>query len=168
MLPSKIIEDLKKEAVKYARFNWHQGWDKSSGYIKTELSDDVRYGACRIYIKWTKKKNPTTDQIKSAVEKAIDDLLENKYHHSTQKDFRYYVQNKYYQDVRRLREEVNRSIVEALPHVLKALEKYENFELPLVQELFNDLKNLEHGINDHEALERFLDEGRKRIGETDY
>ena len=164
-LPEKIIQDIKSEALKFARFNWHQGWQRSSGYIKTELSDEIRYGSCRIYIKWEKKKHPTDEEIKNEVEKSIDRLINNEDHHSTQKDFTRYVQNKYYQDVRRLKHEVELSLVDNLNHVIKALQNYEDFCLPSIQELFNDLKNLECGLSDHESLEKFLSEGKERIGE---
>lgn len=166
VLPDKIIQDLKAEALKYARFSWYQGWEKSSGYIKTNLSDDVRYGACRIYITWEKKKAPTDEQIKVEIEKAVDRLINNEEHHSTQKEFTRYVQNKYFVDLRRLKHQVELTLVDNLHHVIAAIQAYENFELPSIQELFNDLKNLECGISDCEALDAFLSEGRKRIGES--
>jgi phosphoglycolate phosphatase-like HAD superfamily hydrolase len=165
MLPDKIVQDLKQEALKYARFSWHQGWEKSSGYIKTTLSDDVRYGSCRLYIKWEKKKAPTDEQVKAEVEKAIERLLNNEEHHSTQQEFTRYVQNKYYTDVRRLKHQVELTLVDNLHHVIAAIQAYEQFELPSVQEFFNDLKNLDAGLSDHGALEAFLSEGRKRVGE---
>lgn len=166
VLPEKIVEDIKAEARKYASFSWHQGWEKVSGYIKSQLSDDTRYGVCRLYIKWEKKKAPTDEQIKTEIDACIERFLANEEHSSKQKDFTYYVQNKYYADVRRLKAEVELSLVDNLPHVIAAISSYENFELPSIQELFNDLKNLEAGISDHEALEAFLENGRKRIGES--
>lgn len=166
ILPEKIVLDIKAEAQKYARFSWYQGWEKSSGYIKSQLSDDVRYGSCRIYIKWEKKKQPTDEQIKAAVDSKIEELLENKEHHDTQREFVRYVQNKYFIDVRRLKHQVELTLIDNLLHVIKAVEAYEDFALPSVQELHNDLKNLECGLSDYEAVEALLERGRKRIGET--
>lgn len=162
-LPDKIKNDLLLEAMKYARFSWHTGWEKSSGYIKFELSDDVRYGSCKVYIPWEKKKSPTDDQFKSEVVSALEKLQKNEMHNAIQKEFTRYVQNKYFVDVRRLKHQVELSLCDNLAHLIKAIESYENFDLPNIQELHNDLKNLECGISDLESLEQFLDHGKKGV-----
>lgn len=165
-LPQKVYDAVLAEAQKYARFSWYSGWEKSSGYIKSELSGQCRYGNVRIYIKWEKKKEPTADQIRAEIVKHIDDLLENREHHSTQKDFTHYLLETYYVDTKRLEREAMMSLLNALPLVISILEKSDDFVEPKIQSLHNDLKNWECGVNDHEAISEFLEKGRKRIGES--
>jgi len=164
-LPQKVYDAVVAEAQKYARFSWYSGWEKSSGYIKSELTGDSRYGQCRIYIKWEKKKEPTDEQVKAAVVAYIDGLLDNKEHHSTQKDFTHYLLCTYYVDARRLEREAMMQLLDALPLVISILEKSDDFVEPKIQALHNDLKNWECGVNDHGAISEFLERGRKRIGE---
>lgn len=164
-LPDKIKKVIIDEANKDARFGWYQGWEKSSGYIKTELRGCLSYGACRIYIKWEKKKEPTEDQIKGEIENHIENLLQNKCHHSEQRDFRHYLLCTFFVDVNRLKHEAINSVIDCLPDLLKIIEASELFTEPHILNLHNDLKNLEAGVNDHESIERFLDLGKLRIGE---
>lgn len=165
-IPQKILSKVLEEANKNARFNWYQGWDNSSGYIKTELRGDSRYGGCRIYCKWEKKKPPTEEQIKAEIEKYIHDLLENKQHHCNQRDFRHYLLDTFFVDVARLKHEAILSVVDNLDPLLKILEASDDFVTLAIQNLHNDLKNLQAGVDDHAALEQFLDAGKKRIGES--
>ena len=165
-LPKKVLDTVLAEAKKEARFSWYSGWERTSGYIKSELRGDRPYGTTRIYIKWEKKKEPTKEQVDSEIEKYIDSLLKNEQHHHDQKEFRYYLLSTYYVDVNRLKHEAMLSLIDCLPKVIEAIEKSDNFTEPYFQNLHNDLKNLECGINDHEAIEKFLDVGRKRIGES--
>jgi hypothetical protein len=164
-LPQKVYDAILAEAIKNVRFSWYSGWEKSSGYIKSELFGHDRYNSVRIYVEWKKKKEPTDIEMKKALENWIDEALENKKHHSKQRDFAHYITSNYYVDVRRLEYEIIKSIQQNLSDVLKAIETYENFELPRIQELFNDLKNFECAISDHEAVSSFIEHGEKRIGE---
>lgn len=167
-IPELIIQDLNKSAMKFARFNWFHGWEKSSGYIKSRLDDDAgyRYGSVPIWIEWKKKTAPTDEQIKNEIEKCIQRYLNNEEHHQNQKEFAHYVQNKYFFDIKRLKHEVEVQLVDNLSHVIKAIEGYSDFELPCIQQLHNDLKNLECGIDNAKAIEEFLALGRNRVGET--
>lgn len=165
-LPKKVVDSILEEANKNARFSWYSGWEKSSGYIKSDLRDDNRYGSVRIYIKWEKKKPPTDVQVKEEIGKYVERIQNNECHSQDQKDFRHFILNNYYVDVRRLKHEAINSVEDNLTKLLSILEKSEEFTEPSIQNLFNDLKNLEAGVNDHAAVERFLDEGRKRIGES--
>jgi hypothetical protein len=164
-IPQKILEIINAEAIKNARFNWYQGWERSSGYIKSELSTDVRYGTVRIYIKWEKKKPPTQAQIEQKIKEHILELCNNQQHHSEQRDFRHYVTDRFYIDVTRLKHEAMLSILDKLPRLIKIIEDSDDFFDKGIQNLHNDLKNLECGIDDVNALEKFLDSGKKRIGE---
>lgn len=164
-VPDKVLEVINQEAVKNARFSWCQGWEQSSGYIKSELRGDSRFGGCRIYVKWEKKKAPTEEQIKVEIEKYIQSLLQNEQHHQTQRDFRHYLLETFFVDVKRLEKEAIMHVVDVLPKLIRIVEASEEFTDMDIQGLHNSLKDLEAGVSDAEALERFLDQGRKRIGE---
>ncbi len=165
-LPKKIFDKIVEEAQKNARFSWYSGWEKTSGYIKSELRGENRYGNVRIYIKWEKKKEPTDDQVKAEVLKYVENLLSNNQHHQTQRDFAHYILETYYVDVSRLKHETMMSIIDNLSILIPIIQESEKFTEPSIQNLFNDLKNLECGISDHEAITQFLELGRKRVGES--
>lgn len=164
-LPNKVLNAILIEAKKEARFSWYSGWEKSSGYIKSELHGQRAFGSVRIYIKWTKKKEPTTAQIEKEIENYIDLLLDNKEHHQTQREFTSYLLQTFYVDVKRLEHEAMMSIHDNLQGLIEIIEKSDDFCEPRFQNLHNDLKNLECAISDHGAIEKFLESGRKHIGE---
>lgn len=165
-LPTKVRDKILAEAKKNSRFTWHSGWESSSGYIASELRGDCRYGVCKVYIKWEKKKGPSPEQIAAAIEKQIDDLLNNRDHHQTQRDFTHYVLETFYIDLNRVKHEAMLSLIDSLSLVIPILEKADSFDTPALQELHNDLKNLECAISEHEAISTFLERGRKRVGES--
>ena len=165
-LPNKIYKIIIAEAEKNAKFSWYQGWEQTSGYIKSELRGDCRFGNCRIYSKWEKKKPPTEEQIKVEIQKVIDDLLDNRDHHSTQRDFTHYVLETFYADITKAKHDVMMHLEDCLSVLITAIEKSENFADLKIQSFHNELKNFECTISDHEALSCFLEKGRKRIGET--
>ena len=156
---------IKDEAKKNARFAWHQGWERSSGYIKTELRGDSRFGVCRLYHEWKKKKEPTEEQVALAAESLVDSLLANEQHHQTQRDFRHYLLETYYVDLYKMKEDAMLHILDSLTPLIKILEQSEQFTEMPIQGLHNALKNLDAAVSDHEAVECFVDRGRKRVGE---
>lgn len=165
-IPEKVFSKIKEEAVKNARFSWINGWEKKGGYIKSDLRGETVYGTFRIYINWEKKKEPTSEQISIEIEKYIQSLLKNEQHHQKQKEFRHYMLNTFFIDVKHLQHDVMLSILDNLEFIISLIEKSDEFCSPRIQDLHNSLKNLECGINDHNALEEILDRGRKRIGES--
>lgn len=156
-LPEKILKAILDEANKNASFRWYEAWVKASGYIKSELRGDCRFGTCRLYIKWEKKKPPTDDQIKAEIEKVVESLMNNGQHACTQRDFTHYVLETFYRDVQKAKYEVLLHIEEVLTALLKIIEMSEDFIEPHIQGLHNELKNFEAVVSDHEALTKFLD-----------
>ena len=126
-IPAKIKTGILEEANKNARFAWYSGWEKASGYIKSDLRGDSRFGTCRIYIKWERKSPPTPEQIKQQVGLYVDRLLANEEHHQTQRDFTHYLLETYYVDLGRLKHEVMLSLIDCLPDVISILEKSDEF-----------------------------------------
>lgn len=166
-IPQKVYDSIFAEAIKNMHFNWYSGWEKSSGYIKSDLRGDCRLGGVRIYCEWKKKKEPTSDQMKEEIKKHIDGLLENQQHHSEQRDFVHYLLETYYVDVTRLGRQVSMSIENYLQPLIELIEASKDFGVaPALTELHNDLKNLECGLSDHGAIQQFLKHGHKRIGES--
>ncbi len=165
-IPLKIKTAILEEANKNARFAWYSGWEKASGYIKSELRGDCRYGTTRIYIKWERKLPPNEKQIKEQVALYVERLLNNEEHHQTQRDFTHYLLETWYVDLNRLKHETMLSVIDCLPDLIAALEESNQFVAGHIQSLHNDLKNLECAVNDSEALSQFLEKGRKRIGES--
>lgn len=161
-LPDKILQAILNEAYKNAGFRWFEGWEKSSGYIKSELRGDCRFGTCRLYVKWTKKKPPTDDQIKIEIAKNVESLINNGQHPSTQRDFTHYVLETFYRDVQKAKNDVMLHLEEVLTLLLKILENSDDFIEPQIQGFHNELKNFEAVISDHEALTKFLDFTRGR------
>lgn len=165
-LPPKVYETMLSELIKEARFSWYSGWEKSSGYIKSELRGDSAFGTCRVYVKWEKKREPTAEQMKTALTTYLDEMLENRQHHCDQRDFTHYLLNTFYVDTKRLEKQVTMSVENSLSDLISILEASERFTEPHIQMLHNDLKNLDAGLNDHGAIRAFLENGRKRIGES--
>lgn len=155
-VPEKVINMIIEEAIKNASFSWYQGWEKSSGYIKSRLNQNDPVHGCRIYIKWEKKKEPNQVDIDNAIKSHINNIFDGKQHISDMRDFRHYLLHNYFVDVVRLKHEAIRSIIDNLPAVIDALEKSKDFESQGIQHLLNDLRNLDAGICDHEAIENLL------------
>ena len=161
-LPKKYEKFMLDESVKNASFKWYDGWEKASGYIKSELrSENIKYGygSFRICIPWEKKKAPTQEQIVDEITKEIENLLAKKSRHSSQRDFTHYILNTFFVDVKRLEREVIKSIESNTSQLLSIIEKSELFCDPNIQELFNDLKNFECAISDTNALNMCLNGG---------
>lgn len=152
-LPKKIVLAIKQEAVKYADFRWYQAWEGESGYIRSTL-DCERDSYCRVrlYIPWKKSKSPTNKEIKATVESEIDRLIAGGGARDTLRSFKHFVSTKYFVDVARLKSQVVISVTEHLDQLIKALQSSSDFESMAIQELYDDLKNLETGISDYEAI----------------
>lgn len=165
-IPEKIRAAIISEAQKHARFSWYQGWERSSGYIRSDLRGDCRFGSCRIYIKWEKKKPPTEDQIAARVVEEIDALLSNKNHHQDQRDFTHYLLETYYIDMNKVKHQTMLEVIDGSAILCKALAAYEHFSDEKAQDLYKALVKLEQGVADHEAITQFLEQGRERMGES--
>lgn len=161
----KIKAEILAEAIKNAKFSWYSGWEKNSGYIKSELRGENPFGAVRLYVKWKKKKPPTGVQITAEIKKALQQLWDGQQHHSLQREFAHYVRHNFYVDVKMLEREVMLHLEDNIREFIDILEKAETFEELRIQYLHNALKNLETGIDDQQAIQTFLDSGTKRIGE---
>lgn len=152
-IPNTVREEIINEAIKNSRFKWYSGWEKSSGYIASDLRGSDRYGTFRIYIKWEKKKEPTDIAIKAHIENYIDQLLEGKEHTSKLKDFRYYIRSNYFVDLKRLQDEIAMSIDDCLHQLIISLEKSNDFAEPWMQHLHNELKNYEAAKEEFDSIE---------------
>lgn len=155
MIPDKIKAELLLELQKNKNFRWYQGWERSSGYIKSYLNRGDGCMDLRIYCEWKKKKEPTPAQQDECLAVELGKLCDRKGHPFTQKEFRYYVLNRYFRESRKILDDLRPALTDDAEAIANALEQAVDFDSAPVRSFYDALKKLIASLDTERAIETF-------------